>query len=286
MIDAACALNVDLARHLHRVIVAVSRPRSGRPSGSVSCLRERLAEPAAAAGTGTLSHLLLHRLRQPCARPCARHRTRALRVDGAVGVALADLLSASLMASPARPEVVHIALALTLLARLTLLVLAETAVLELFEQFVEERSRKACWLCRKSPIESPCWPCWPCYPYDPFALVCLAVRARRRAGAADSRSLKAARVVDLFRRQNRCRRRRRRRKSVPAPSKARPSTAPKRGKRKRRHPNRITGRHRFEAAGTADDRQPGRGLTRSCIPKRERGGESSQDRQEQIKFSK
>jgi hypothetical protein len=53
-------------------------------------LRARLAEPAAAAGTGTLSHLLLHRLRQTL-RALAQGIERApLRVDGAVGVALAE----------------------------------------------------------------------------------------------------------------------------------------------------------------------------------------------------
>ena len=64
-----------------------------------------------------MSHLLLHRLRQTL---------RALAV--------------------------HIALALTLLARLTLLVLAETAVLELFEQFVEAVAQGLLALCTLGDI--------------------------------------------------------------------------------------------------------------------------------------
>ena len=63
------------------------------------------------------------------ARPC--------EVDGAVGVALAETALRLAHGFSGAAEVVHIALALTLLARLTLLFLAETAVLELFEQFVE-----------------------------------------------------------------------------------------------------------------------------------------------------
>ena len=84
-----------------------------------------------------MSHLLLHRLRQTL-RALAQGIERApLRVDGAVGVALAETALRLAHGFSGAAEVVHIALALTLLARLTLLVLAETAVLELFEQFVE-----------------------------------------------------------------------------------------------------------------------------------------------------
>ena len=135
--DAACALDVDLARHLHRVVVAVFAPAQRTAKRIGVLLRARLAEPAAAAGTGTLSHLLLHRLRQTL-RALAQGIERApLRVDGAVGVALAETALRLAHGFSGAAEVVHIALALTLLARLTLLVLAETAVLELFEQFVE-----------------------------------------------------------------------------------------------------------------------------------------------------
>jgi alpha/beta hydrolase fold len=84
-----------------------------------------------------LSHLLLHRLRQTL-RALAQGIERApLRVDGAVSVALAETALRLAHGFSGAAEVVHIALALTPLARLTLLVLAETAVLELFEQFVE-----------------------------------------------------------------------------------------------------------------------------------------------------
>jgi len=133
--DAACALDVDLARHLHRVVVAVFAPAQRTAKRIGVLLRARLAEPAAAAGTGTLSHLLLHRLRQTL-RALAQGIERApLRVDGAVGVALAETALRLAHGFSGAAEVVHIALALTLLVRLTLLVLAETAVL--FEQFVE-----------------------------------------------------------------------------------------------------------------------------------------------------
>ena len=135
--DAACALGVDLARHLHRVVVAVFAPAQRTAKRIGVLVRARLAEPAAAAGTGTLSHLLLHRLRQTL-RALAQGIERApLRVDGAVGVALAETALRLAHGFSGAAEVVHIALALTLLARLTLLFLAETAVLELFEQFVE-----------------------------------------------------------------------------------------------------------------------------------------------------
>ena len=69
------------------------------------------------------------------------------------------------------------ALALTLLARLTLLFLAETAVLELFEQFVEAVAQGLLALpqvAKRVALLSL---------MTLFALVCLAVRARRRAGA-------------------------------------------------------------------------------------------------------
>ena len=135
--DAACALDVDFARHLHRVVVAVFAPAHRTAKRIGVLLRAWLAEPAAAAGTGTLSHLLLHRLRQTL-RALAQGIERApLRVDGAVGVALAETALRLAHGFSGAAEVVHIALALTLLARLTLLFLAETAVLELFEQFVE-----------------------------------------------------------------------------------------------------------------------------------------------------
>ena len=62
--DAARALHVDLAGYFDRVVVAVVAPAQRTAERVGVLLRARLAEPAAAAGTGTLSHLLLHRLRQ------------------------------------------------------------------------------------------------------------------------------------------------------------------------------------------------------------------------------
>jgi hypothetical protein len=80
-----------------------------------------------------------------------------LRVDGAVGVALAETALRLAHGFSGAAEVVHIALALTLLARLTLLVLAETAVLELFEQFVEAVAQGLLATSAKSPsaFQSP-----------------------------------------------------------------------------------------------------------------------------------
>ena len=95
-----------------------------------------VGEAAAAAGTETLSHLLLHRLRQTL-RALAQGVERApLGVDGAVGVALAETALRLAHGFACAPEVVHVSLALTLLlalARFALLVWAEAAVLQLFE---------------------------------------------------------------------------------------------------------------------------------------------------------
>ena len=91
------------------------------------------------ARAGTLTHLLLHRLRQAL-RTLAQCLERApLRIDRAVGVAFAEaaLGLAHGVAGTAEVVDVALALALALLARLTLLVRAETAVLELFEQLVQ-----------------------------------------------------------------------------------------------------------------------------------------------------
>jgi hypothetical protein len=105
-----------------------------------------------------------------------------LRVDGAVGVALAETALRLAHGFSGAAEVVHIALALTLLARLTLLVLAETAVLELFEQFVEavaqgllalpQVAKRVALLALLALLS-----------LMTLLPVCLAVRARRRAGA-------------------------------------------------------------------------------------------------------
>src|SRR5271169_2612688 len=88
--DAARALHVDLAGYFDRVVVAVVAPAQRTAERVGLLLRARLAEPAAAAGTETLSHLLLHRLHQTL-RALAQGVERApLRADGAVGVALAE----------------------------------------------------------------------------------------------------------------------------------------------------------------------------------------------------
>jgi hypothetical protein len=101
-----------------------------------------------------------------------------LRVDGAVGVALAETALRLAHGFSGAAEVVHIALALTLLARLTLLVLAETAVLELFEQLVQPVAQRLLALPQVAervallallPLLAccPCWPFCPCLPCCP-----------------------------------------------------------------------------------------------------------------------
>ena len=163
--DAARALHVNLAGHFDRVVVAVLAPMQWTAERVGLLLRARLAEPAAAAGTETLSHLLLHRLRQTL-RALAQGVERApLGFDGAVGVALAEtaLRLAHGFAGAAEVVDVALALALALLTRLALLVGAMPRFRSSSNLF--NRSRNACWLCRKSPKGSPCcWPCWPCCP--------------------------------------------------------------------------------------------------------------------------
>jgi hypothetical protein len=78
--DAACALDVDLARHLHRVVVAVFAPAQRTAKRIGVLLRARLAEPAAAV-VGPQEKLL-------CA-PCLFERANRL-MDHPLG--LADLL--------------------------------------------------------------------------------------------------------------------------------------------------------------------------------------------------
>ena len=75
--DAACPLDVDLARHLHRVVIAVFAPAQRTAKRIGVLLRARLAEPAAAAGTGLVPSAAASIAPDP-ARPCARHRARAL----------------------------------------------------------------------------------------------------------------------------------------------------------------------------------------------------------------
>src|SRR5207342_1685443 len=62
--DAACALDVDLVRHLHRVVVAVFAPAQRTAERIGVLLRARRPHPAGASRARTLPHLLLHRLRQ------------------------------------------------------------------------------------------------------------------------------------------------------------------------------------------------------------------------------
>src|SRR6266702_4428977 len=63
--DAARALHVDLARDLHRRVVAVLVPAQWPAEWIGVLLGARLTEAAGTSEPGTAPHLLLHGLRQP-----------------------------------------------------------------------------------------------------------------------------------------------------------------------------------------------------------------------------
>ena len=104
VVDAVrCAIEMQngMIEHLHRVVVAVFAPAQRTAKRIGVLLRARLAEPAAAAGTGTLSHLLLHRLRQTL-RALAQgmiERNAGLpperRIEFRVGIHLGDVVEES-----------------------------------------------------------------------------------------------------------------------------------------------------------------------------------------------
>src|SRR5215472_687056 len=89
--DAASALHVDLARHLHVRIVAVFMPAQ-RPAQRVGIVvGARPAEASQAALSRPLAHLLLHRLGKRLRALAQGIERSALGIHGAVGVSGAEL---------------------------------------------------------------------------------------------------------------------------------------------------------------------------------------------------
>src|SRR6476646_8831831 len=128
--NAPRALHVDLPRHLDRGVVAVVAPAQ-RPSERVGfLLGTRGAEPTGlAVGAGTHHALLLHRLGKVLGAPAQGFERAALRVDGAVCVALTELALGVAHGFARAPELIHFAL--------TLLALAEALLAQLFHQLLE-----------------------------------------------------------------------------------------------------------------------------------------------------
>src|SRR5712692_9346731 len=92
------------------------------PAAAARCSRARV-------GAGTHHALLLHRLREVLRPAPQRLERAALRVDGAVGVALADLALGLAHGFARRAELIHLAL--------PLLPLAEALLAQLLHQLVE-----------------------------------------------------------------------------------------------------------------------------------------------------
>src|ERR1700722_10546543 len=137
--DAAGALHIDLARHLDTEVVGIATVQRAAERIGVA-LRARLAEPAVGAGALPLPHLLLHGLRQTLRAFAQRIKRAALRLDRAVGIAVAQLGLGVAHRFTGLTELVHAVAALALFALLTLLaltVLAEAAILKFFKQLLE-----------------------------------------------------------------------------------------------------------------------------------------------------
>ena len=130
-------MRVDLARHLHRDIVAVftsaHRPpkRIGILLGASTTVAARLAKPRT---HPVLLHRLRHALRTfPHGIECA-----TLAVNRAVGVALAEFALGLAHRLTGAAELIHAVVTLSLLALLVLALLLLKAVLaQLIEQLVE-----------------------------------------------------------------------------------------------------------------------------------------------------
>ena len=137
--DAAGALHVDLARYLDREVVAIVMAAQWPAKRVGVLIGARLAKPADPAGPLALPHLLLHRLRQRLRALAQGVERAALRVNGVVGVALAEIACGVAHRLAGAAKLIHFVLALallTLLALLAFLVLAKTAVFQLVEQLV------------------------------------------------------------------------------------------------------------------------------------------------------
>src|SRR5690348_10270834 len=138
--DAAGALYVDFARHLHRRIVAVVAAAQ-RPSERIGVLLR--AHPAAAAGrslTRTGTALLLHGLGKALGTLAQRLERASLGIDGTVGISLAERPFGILhrFASAAeRSSPVLTLLALLTLLPLLVLVLTQAMLAQLLQELVE-----------------------------------------------------------------------------------------------------------------------------------------------------
>src|SRR5262249_3755451 len=136
--DAPRALHVDLARYLHGDVVAVVAAAQRATERIGLLVGAWLPHSARLAGSRTHHALLLHLLREVL-RPAAQRLERtALRIDGTVGVALAELALRVAHGLAGLPELLaHVALALLpLLPRLLTGLLAEAALAQLLHQLV------------------------------------------------------------------------------------------------------------------------------------------------------
>src|SRR5262249_49294757 len=108
--DAPRALHVDLAWHLDRGVVAVIAPAE-RPAERIGLLLgARRPEPAGLAVEAGAHHaLLLHRLGEILRTAAQRLKRAALRIDRAVGVALAELALRIAHRLAGAAELVHLA---------------------------------------------------------------------------------------------------------------------------------------------------------------------------------
>ncbi len=117
--------------------------------------------------------MLLHRLREALRALAQRVERAALRIDGAVGVALAEIALGLAHGVAGSAELIQPVLALTCCALLALLILAEAAVFQFVEQLVEAVAQRLLVLpqfVHESPLIAllPGWPCLPCWPRWPF----------------------------------------------------------------------------------------------------------------------
>ena len=122
---------------------------------------------------GALSELLLHRLRQSLRALAQRVERAALRVDGAVGVAFAEIAFGVAHRFAGAAELVQFALPWPCCLAGPADPCWPKPRFFRSSSSLLSRSRNACWLCRSSPIASPC--CWPCAALLALLLAALAV---------------------------------------------------------------------------------------------------------------
>ena len=135
--NAARTLHVDFARHFQRLVIAVFAPAQ-RPPERIGLLPgTRLPLTARLAGTGAKPHLLLHHLREILRATAQRFERAALPVNSTICIALAERAFGVTHGVAGAAERIELAttLPLALLALLTLL--AETTLLEFFQQLLQ-----------------------------------------------------------------------------------------------------------------------------------------------------